>query len=107
MRIGEMQSCTIDTMFGSITIKRRIYRDRYKGERVALLDKYLRFNGSDSISPFLTELMVDWASRGPSYRDVRDRLIDLLGYQVSSHETIRQHVLKIQPKRPRKEAEES
>lgn len=94
----EIQSCTIDTMFGSITIKRRIYRDRYKGERVALLDKYLRFNGSDSISPFLTELMVDWASRGPSYRDVRDRFIDLLGYQVSSHETIRQHVLKIQPK---------
>src|SRR5690625_1070951 len=94
----EMQSCTVDTMFGSITIKRRIYRDRYKGERVALLDKYLRFNGSDSISLFLTELIVDWASRGPSYRDVRDRLVDLLGYQVSSHETIRQHVLKIQPK---------
>ena len=24
----EIQSCTVDTMFGSITIKRRIYRDK-------------------------------------------------------------------------------
>src|SRR5690625_2601342 len=42
--------------------------------------------------------MVDRSNRGPSYRDVCDRVTDLLGDQVSSRETIRQHVLKIQPK---------
>ncbi len=35
----EMQACTIGTMFGSITIKRRRYLDRETGNRVALLDR--------------------------------------------------------------------
>src|SRR5690625_7932041 len=51
-----------------------------------------------SLSPFLTEMAVKWAIKGPSYRDARDRFFDLLGYQVTSHETIRQEVLKINPK---------
>src|SRR5690625_1524530 len=50
----EMQKTTLATMFGPITINRRIYRDR----------------------------------------DARDRFCDLLRYQVTSHETIRQEVLK-------------
>src|SRR5690625_6423045 len=53
-----MQKTTLATMFGPITINRRIYRDR----------------------------------------DARDRFCDLLRYQVTSHETIRQEVLKINPK---------
>src|SRR5690625_1996666 len=95
---GEMQECTIGTMFGSITIKRRIYFDLEAGERVALLDRYLEFSGSDALSPFLTEMAVKWAVKGPSYRDSRDRFSDLLGYQAMSHEKIRQEVLKIEPK---------
>lgn len=94
----EKQKTTIATMFGSITINRRIYIDRYKEVRVALLDKYLEYIGSDSLSPFLTEMAVKWAVKGPSYRDSCDRFCDLLGYQVTSHETIRQEVLKIKPK---------
>src|SRR5690625_5141599 len=94
----EKQETTLATMFGSITINRRIYRDRESGVRVALLDKYLGYDGSDSLSPFLTEMAVKWAIKGPSYRDARDRFCDLLGYQVTSHETIRQEVLKIRPK---------
>jgi len=94
----EMQECTIGTMFGSITIKRRIYFDLEAGERVALLDRYLEFSGSDALSPFLTEMAVKWAVKGPSYRDSRDRFSDLLGYQAMSHEKIRQEVLKIEPK---------
>lgn len=94
----ERQKCTIGTMFGPITIKRRIYVDREKGERVALLDSYLEFSGSDTLSPFLTEMAVKWAVKGPSYRDARDRFCDLLGYQVMSHEKIRQEVLKIEAK---------
>src|SRR5690625_635934 len=95
----EMQKTTLATMFGSITINRRIYRDRDNDVRVALLDKYLEYDGGDSLSPFLTEMAVKWAIRGPSYRDARDRFCDLLGYQVTSHETIRQEVLKINPKK--------
>lgn len=94
----EMQKTTLATMFGSITINRRIYRDRDKGVRIALLDQYLEYDGGDSLSPFLAEKAVKWAIRGPSYRDARDRFSDLLGYQVTSHETIRQEVLKINPK---------
>jgi len=94
----EIQACTIATMFGSVTIKRRRYLDRKTGERVALLDQYLQFSGSDALSPFLNEVAVQWAVKGPSYRDARDRFIDFLGYQAMSHETIRQKVLKIEPK---------
>ena len=94
----EKQKCSIGTMFGPVTINRRRYVDREKGERVALLDKYLEFSGSDTLSPFLTEMAVHWAVRGPSYRDARDRFCDLLGYQAMSHEKIRQEVLKIEPK---------
>lgn len=94
----EMQECTIGTLFGSITINRRRYLDRETGDRVALLDRYLQFSGRDALSPFLTDLAVKWAVKGPSYRDARDRFYDLLGYQAMSHETIRQEVLKIESK---------
>src|SRR5699024_12684187 len=75
-----------------------LFRSRETGDRVALLDQYLQFNGSDTLSPFLTEMVAKWAVKGPSYRDARDRFYDLLGYQAMSHEKIRQEVLKIEPK---------
>ena len=93
----EKQETTLATMLGSITINRRRYLDRDTGDRVALLDQYLQYDGGDSLSPFLTEMAVKWAVRGPSYRDARDRFCDLLGYRATSHETIRQEVLKIKP----------
>lgn len=94
----EKQKCEIGTMFGSITVNRRKYVDRETGERVALLDRHLQFRGGDVLSPYLTEMAVQWAVRGPSYRDARDRFCDLLGYQAMSHEKIRQEVLKVKPK---------
>ena len=94
----EMQECIMGTMFGSIKINRRKYVDRETGDRVALLDQYLQSNGSNTLSPFLTEMVVKWAVKEPSYRDARDRFYELLGYQAMSHEKIRQKVLKIEPK---------
>lgn len=85
-------------MFGSVTVNRRIYLDRETGERVALLDRYLQFKGSDALSPYLREMAVNWAVKGPSYRDARDRFCDFLGYQAMSHEKIRQEVLKVKAK---------
>jgi len=43
-------------------------------------------------------MVIKWAVKGPSYRDARDRFCDLLGYQATSHETVRQEILKIEPK---------
>ena len=73
-----MQACAIGTMFGSITIKRRRYLDRETWNRVALLDRYLQFTGSDALSPYLTEMAVQWAVIGPSYRDARVRFCDFI-----------------------------
>lgn len=92
----EKQVSSLDTVFGPLTISRRKYTDRDAGCRVALLDQYLQFQGNDSLSPYLGELAVDWAVRGPSYRDARDRLQQLLGYQAMSHEQIRQRALQVQ-----------
>jgi len=74
----EMQKTRLAIMFGWITVNRRKYRDRDKGE--------------DTLSPFLTDMAVQWAVRGPSYRDARDHFCDLLGYDAVSHETICQEV---------------
>src|SRR5699024_618412 len=68
----EMQECIMGTMFGSIKINRRKYVDRETRDRVALLDQYLPFNGSDTLSPFLTEMVAKWAVKWPPYRDARD-----------------------------------
>src|SRR5690625_7952375 len=52
----EMQKTTLATMFGPITINRRIYRDRDAGVRVVLFDKLLGFDCGDSICILLNEL---------------------------------------------------
>src|SRR5699024_12329628 len=73
----EMQECIMGTMLGSIKINRRKYVDRETGDRVALLDQYLQYNGSDTVRPVLTEMVVTWAVTGPYYRDASDRVYDL------------------------------
>ena len=78
------------TMFGSIRIDRRYYWDNQAKEWVFLLDRALDFETKEQVSACLKELVVLWATKGPSYRDVRDRLKDLYGYQIISHEKIRQ-----------------
>jgi len=49
---------------------------------------------SGAVSDSLKELVVLWGAKGPSYRDVRDRLEDLFGSRVLSHEKIRQLLIK-------------
>ena len=89
----ERKKRTLITMLGSITIKRRYYWDRDEKKWVFLLDDVLSLN-KVAVSDALKELVVIWATKGPSYRDVRDRLEDLFGNQVLSHETIRQLLIK-------------
>ncbi len=74
-------------MVGSINISRRYYWDRREKEWVFLLDRALGIGAREQISACLKELVVLWGgTKGPSYRDARDRLKDLYGHQVLSHE---------------------
>src|SRR5690625_7823954 len=67
----EMQECIVGTMSGSIKINRRKYGDRGTGDRVALLDQYLQFNGRDTSSRCLTERDVNWRVNRPSELEAR------------------------------------
>ena len=89
----ESKERTCITMVGEITIKRRYYWDRDEHRWVYLLDEALGFD-SGAVSDSLKELVVLWGAKGPSYRDVRDRLEDLFGSRVLSHEKIRQLLIK-------------
>lgn len=85
----EKKERTCITMLGNITIERRYYWDRDEHKWVFLLDDALGLD-RQQVSEALKELVVIWATKGPSYRDVRDRLKDLFGSQILSHEKIRQ-----------------
>jgi len=85
----ELKEKTLLTMLGEVTIKRRYYWDTEQKEWVFLLDELLGIK-STAVSDSLKELVVIWATKGPSYRDVRDRLHDLFNHQILSHEKIRQ-----------------
>lgn len=85
----ERKEKTLITMLGEVTIKRRYYWDTEQKEWVFLLDELLGLE-STAVSDSLKELVVIWATKGPSYRDVRDRLHDLFDNQILSHEKIRQ-----------------
>lgn len=86
----EIKEKSYVTMVGSINISRRYYWDRQEKEWVFLLDQALGLGTREQVSACLKELVVLWGTKGPSYRDARDRLEDLFGYQVLSHEKIRQ-----------------
>lgn len=92
----ELKQCNVrrlETLLGSVTFQRRYYWDREQGRWVHLLDERLGLAPQARVSQGLCEQVVVWASRGPSYRDARDRLTDLWGAQLLSHETIRQLLL--------------
>jgi len=92
-RIKELKERSLTTLVGEIRIKRRYYLDTETGEYVYLLDEWLGLPPYEQASPGVEEVAVLWATKGTSYRDARDRLKELYGYQVLSHETIRQRLL--------------
>jgi hypothetical protein len=88
-RVKAERETSVNTVFGNIRFKRRLYMDRQTGTYVYLLDQYLRFEGRGKVSPHLLETAIAFAAEGPSYRDSARRLQQLLGYAVLSHEAIR------------------
>lgn len=92
-RVHDKREVSLSTMFGEVTFKRRMYRDRKCAEYVYLLDQVLSFEGEIGISPQLEQLAVELASRGPSYRESSEQIEKFLGYSALSHETIRERLL--------------
>ncbi|MBC7107163.1 MAG: ISLre2 family transposase [Firmicutes bacterium] len=106
-RLRARRKRTLETMFGPITFGRRYYWDTKERKRVYLLDEQLGLGKRDQVSPVLNELAIYWATKGSSYRDARDRLEDLYGYRVLSHETIRRHLLRWAESAKAREEEEA
>jgi len=101
----ERKEKTLITLLGEVTIKRRYYWDTEQNEWVYLLDELLGLE-STAVSDSLKELVVIWATKGPSYRDVRDRLYDLFNSQILSHEKIRQLLIESSERLEQKEGPE-
>lgn len=91
----EINERTIQTLVGEMTFNRRYYWDQDEKRWVYLLDEALEIEEGKTIGPGLLKLGVTWATKGPSYRDARDRLTDVYGSQVLSHEAIRQALLEV------------
>lgn len=94
----------VETLVGVVRFWRRRYVDREGGGSVYLLDERLGLAKRVRVSDGLAELSVFWAVKGPSYRDACNRLKELMGYQVISHETIRQAGLKLAERVRREDA---
>ena len=100
-RVKAERETSVNTVFGNIRFKRRLYMDRETGKHVYLLDQHLRFEGRGKVSPHLLETAISFAAEGPSYRDSARRLEQLLGYAVLSHEGIRGKLIE-RAERPQK-----
>lgn len=92
-RLHDLRELSLGTMFGEITFKRRVYRDREKNQFVYLLDQALSFDGESMVSPHLEEMAIELASQGPSYRESAKKIEAFLGYPAISHEAIRNKLI--------------
>ncbi len=90
-----MEKRKLMTLVGSIQFRRRYYWDHEEKRWVYPLDEALGLKPEMRKSPGLVELATVWAAQGPSYRDSRDRLEQVMGERVLSHEGIRQTVHRV------------
>lgn len=92
-QLKDKRPMTMDSLFGSIEIRRNYYYDRQSEKFAFLLDQHLQFDGAKGLSPLVQEMAMELAVEGPSYRHASRTLEKLLGYSVISHEAIRQQLL--------------
>ena len=64
-RVKAERETSMNTVFGNIRFKRRLYMDRQTGKYVYLLDQHLRFEGRGKVSPHLLETAIAFAAEGP------------------------------------------
>jgi len=91
--LRDKRPMTMDSLFGSIEIRRNYYYDRQSKKYIYLLDQHLQFDGAKGLSPLVKEMAMELAVEGSSYRHASNTLEKLLGYSVISHEAIRQQLL--------------
>ncbi|MDQ0163976.1 ISLre2 family transposase [Aeribacillus alveayuensis] len=99
-QMKDKREVQLDTAFGTVSFKRNYYYDREAKQYVCLLDQFLQFKGGKGFSPLLEEWVIELAATGPSYRNAVRQIETLLGYQVMSHEALRQHLLQCEVMKP-------
>ncbi|MBE3595013.1 MAG: ISLre2 family transposase [Candidatus Carbobacillus altaicus] len=105
-RLKDQRPLTIQTLFGEVTIERRMYIDRQTGQTQYLLDQYLSIEGNKTISPNLEDWAIRLAVEGTSYRKAANLLKEWFGKPVLSHETIRQKLIERGIQNQKEEAEQ-
>lgn len=90
-----LESREVETLVGAVRFKRHYYWDREVHRWVYLLDEKIGLKEYVRVSPGVGELAVVWGTKGSSYRDARDRVKELVGYQVLSHEAIRRLIKQV------------
>lgn len=66
---------TIQTLFGEVTFERNYYLDREQNRYTFLLDSFLAFDGSQSISPCLEETAVVFRNQKSSHKVLTDSIL--------------------------------
>ena len=92
--IREMEEREMETLVGVVRFRRRSYRDVETGERLHLLDRKLKVKEYQRVSEGVCRVAVSLAASGPSYRTARDKLEEIMGERIVSHEGIRQLLLR-------------
>jgi len=84
----------VETRFGLVRLKRRVYRDVELGKRVYLLDEQMKLKPYQRIGPGLAAAVVTQVATGASSRAAAEQVAMELGQRVISHEGVRQQVLR-------------
>ncbi len=100
--VKDTRSASVPTLFGDVTFKRRYYEDVETKDYVHL--EVLGVKAGQA-SPCLATAAVIQAVIDPSYRAARESLEQSCGYQIISHETIRQLIIRMGKQIEQEEAE--
>ena len=89
-RAKGLQGRTLQTLFGTVSFRRRRYYDRGNNQWVYPLDELLEIPDAQQVSPDLSSWALVQAVLTGSYRAAARSLKEIYGHPVISHERIRQ-----------------
>ena len=89
-RAKGLQGRTLQTLFGTVSFRRRRYYDRVNNQWVYPLDELLEIPDAQQVSPGLSSWALVQAVLTGSYRAAARSLKEIYGHPVISHERIRQ-----------------
>ena len=103
-KVKDTRNASVPTLFGDVPFRRRYYEDVETEGYVYLLDEVLGVKAGQA-SPCLATAAAIQAVIGPSYRAACESLKQFYGYQIISHETIRQLIVRMGKQIEHEEAE--